>query len=126
MKKQPIPTLQDANKSKTEKCGLLDNPDLSEWSVTLLNARSNEVTIATEWWGDEGCRVVRIYTNIGGPMECSSNGGGMDMPGTIHHGKACIKYHDEEVIQFSEREEMENFIKTLQAAMENNWPEGKK
>jgi hypothetical protein len=122
MKKETTPALQAANKSETEKFGLLDNPDMTQWSVTLLNARSNEVTIATEWW--EGDRVVRIYTKTGGWMTCTPGDGGMDMPGTVYHGRAHIEHHKEEVIQFEVREEMENFIKTLQAAMENNWPEG--
>jgi len=112
MNKQTIPALQGANKSKTD---FWVHPDASEWSLTLLNARSNQVKIAAEWWKGEDTRVIRIYAEIGGWMEARHTG-------FAELQRVLVDTHDEEVIQFDTREDIDNFINLLIAARDENWP----
>lgn len=96
----------------------LEHPDLTEFSATILNARSNQVTVSREYDNEQADDfVLRIKCHVSGWMKVTGTEGHPNLPGK--------RFVDDnyEVLQLETRDEVDDLIKLIQTVRDHIWKE---
>jgi hypothetical protein len=91
------------------------HPDMSEYSFTLLNAASHQLTVSREYNSNDEDYVVRLKAEVSGWLNSRESG--------LGEPKRMLVEDTVEVWRFYDREEMDAMIRFLTTVRDDVFPQ---